>query len=213
MFNEIVDAKPVGPFGVGWNGIVPDSQEQNDNDTPDYEQVSDEDTGSMSTSMLSTSMDNTQTGPTPTTSMDINFDIYGSRFHSINRGSSSVVHCLQDDTEVSYMELDEKCQIDDVLYLSANISVELKPFKDNTCFHSLSVDRYVKYLCKFMKLAVSHIDKGQIRLAIEKRHQKDCMKVNARKKPSKVTYKADSFVYILGDLKVGYHSSVMCDGL
>ena len=40
MFDEIVDAKPVGPFGVGWNGIMPYSQEQNDNDTPDYEHVS-----------------------------------------------------------------------------------------------------------------------------------------------------------------------------
>ena len=212
MFNEIVDAKPVGPFGVGWNGIVPDGQEQNDNDTPDYEHVSNKDTGSMSTSMSNTSMDNTQTGPTPSTGMDINFDIYGSRFHSVNMDSSSVVHYLWDDTEVSYVELDETFQIDDILYLSANMSVELKHFEDNTCFHSVSVDKYVKYLCNFMELAVSHIDKGQIRLAIEKRCQKDCMKVNARRKPSRVTYKADSFVYILGDLKVGYHSSVMCDG-
>ena len=51
-----------------------------------------------------------------------------------------------------------------------------------------------------------------MRLAIENKCQKDCMKVNARRKSSKVTYKADSFVYILGDLKVGYHRSVMCDG-
>ena len=89
----------------------------------------------MSTSTLNTSMNNTQTGPTPSTSMDINFDIYGSRFHSVNRGSSSVVHCLWNDTaEVSYVELDETCQIDDILYLSANMSVEVKHFEDNTCF-------------------------------------------------------------------------------
>ena len=102
--------------------------------------------------------------------------------------------------------------MDDVLYLSTNMSVELNHFEDNTCFCSVSVDTYVKYLCEFMELAVSCIDKGQIRLEIEKRCQKDCMKVNARRKPSKVTYKADSFVYLLGDLKVGYHISVMCDG-
>ena len=107
MFNKILDAKPAGPFGVGWNGIMPDSQDQNDNDTPDHEHVSNEDTGSVSTSTPYTSMDNTQTEPTPSTSMDINFDIYGSRFHSVNTGSSSVVHCLWHDTEVSYMELDE----------------------------------------------------------------------------------------------------------
>ena len=106
----------------------------------------------------------------------------------------------------------ETCQINYVLYLSTNVSVELKHFKDNTCFPSVSVDRYVKYLCEFTEFDVSHIDKGQIRLVIGKRCQKDCMKVNARRKLSKVTYKADSFVYILEDLKVGYHSSVMCDG-
>ena len=114
MFDEIVDAKPVGPFGIGWNGTMPDSQEQNDNDTPGYEHVSDEDTGSMSTSTPNTSMDNTQTGPTPSTSMDINFDIYSSQFHSVNIGSSSVVHCLWGDTEVSYVELNETHPIDDV---------------------------------------------------------------------------------------------------
>ena len=81
-----------------------------------------------------------------------------------------------------------------------------------THFHSVSVDRYVKYLCEFTEVAVSHIDKGQIRLEIEKRYQKDCVKVNPRRKPSNVSYKADSFVYMLGDLKVGYHHSVMCDG-
>ena len=48
MFNEIVDAKPVGPFGIGWNGSMPDSQEQNENDAPGYEHVSDKATGSMS---------------------------------------------------------------------------------------------------------------------------------------------------------------------
>ena len=53
-------------------------------------------------------MDNTQTGLTPSTSMDIYFDIYGSRFNSGNTGSSSVVHCLWDDTEVNYVELDKK---------------------------------------------------------------------------------------------------------
>ena len=57
----------------------------------------------MSTSMPNTSMDNTQIGPSPSPSMDSNFDIYGSRFHSVNMSSSSVVHCLWDDTEVSYM--------------------------------------------------------------------------------------------------------------
>ena len=56
MFDEIVDAKPVDPFGVGWNSIMPDSQEQNGNDTPDYEHVSDKDTGSMCTSTPNTSV-------------------------------------------------------------------------------------------------------------------------------------------------------------
>ena len=94
-------------------------------------------------------MNKAQTGPTPSTSTDINFDINGSQFHSINNGSSSVVHCLWDDTEVSYVKLNETCPIDDILYLFTNISVESKHFKDNSCFHSVSVDTNVKYLCEF----------------------------------------------------------------
>ena len=168
MFDEIEDAKPVGPYGVGWNGIMPDGQEQNENETSAYEHVSNKDIGSMSTSMPNTSMDTTQTPPAPGTSMEINFNIYGSRFHSLKMGSCSAVHCLWDNTEVNYVQLDETCEIDDIFYMSTNMSVELKHFEDNTCFHSVSVDRYVKYLCKFTELAVSCIDKDKIRLDIEK---------------------------------------------
>ena len=111
MFNGIVDAKQVGPVGVGWNGIMPDGQEQNENETSAYEHVSNKDTGSMSTSTPNTSMDTTQTPPSPSNSMEINFNIYGSRFHSLKTGSCLAVLCLWDDTEVNYMQLDE---IDDV---------------------------------------------------------------------------------------------------
>ena len=31
MFDEIVDAKPVGPFGSGWNEVRPETQDAQNN--------------------------------------------------------------------------------------------------------------------------------------------------------------------------------------
>ena len=94
MFDKIVDAKPVGLFGSGWNEVRPKTHDADNNQSPPQAMASDKDMGSTST--LNTSVD---VPPTPSTSMDttssidLNFDIYGSRFQSA-RGNSSVVHCL-----------------------------------------------------------------------------------------------------------------------
>ena len=174
--------------------------------------ASDEDMGSTST--LNTSMDVPPTSSTRmdiNSSIDLNFDIYGLRFQSV-RGNSSIVHCLWDDTEISHIELYQVHKIDEVSYFSAIISVESMHFEDKTCFHTASVAKYLNHLCKFMELTLSHVDKCKFTLEIGKRHQKDLTKVTPRRKSSKVDYRVDSFVYILGFLKVRYNSSVMCYG-
>ena len=65
MFDEIVDAKPVGPFGSSWNKVRAETQDADNNQNPPQATVSDKDTGSTSTP--NTSMD---VPPTPSTSMD-----------------------------------------------------------------------------------------------------------------------------------------------
>ena len=155
--------------------------------------------------------------PTPSTSMDttssidLNFDIYGLRYQSVRR-NSSVVHCLWDDTEISHVELYEVHNIDEVYYFLANISVESKHFEDKTCFCTVSVAKYLNYFCEFTEFTLSHVNKGKFTLHLGKRHQKDLTKVTLRRKSSKVEYRADLFVYILGFLKVGNNTSVMCYG-
>ena len=210
MFDEIVDAKPVGPFGSSWNEVRPETLDADNNQSSPQTTASDENMGSTSTP--NTSMD---VPPTPSTSMDttfsidLNFDIYGLRFQSV-RENSSVVHCLWDDTEISHIELDQVHKIDEVSYFSAIISVELTHFEDKTCFRTASVAKYINYLSEFTELTLSHVDKGKFTLDIGKRHKKDLTKVTSRRKSNKVDYRADSFVYILGFLKVRYNSSVMC---
>ena len=173
IFDEIVQARPIGPHGSGWKDVMPDNEDVDDNQTsalynqtsynetsPPHATVSDEDTQDTpgSASMPNTSMDvlpSTSTSMDNIPTVDLSFDIYGSRFHSVGGGNPSVVHCLWDDTETSHVELHEAHPINEVLYFSVDISVETKDFKDNTCFHNVSVDNYMEYLFDFTEVAVS----------------------------------------------------------
>ena len=176
-----MQARPIGLHGSGWKDVMLDNEDVDDNQTsasynqtsynetsPPHATVSDEDTqdtpGSTSTpntsmdvlpnTSISTSMDNIPT-------VDLSFDIYGLRFHSVG-GNPSVVHCLWDDTETSHVELHEAHPINEVLYFSADISVETKHFKDKMCFHNVSVDNYIDDLFHFTEVIVSQFDKGKI---------------------------------------------------
>ena len=64
--------------------------------------------------------------------------------------------------ETSHVELHEAHPINEVSYFSADISVETKHFKDNRCFHNVSVDNYLEYLFDFTEVTVSRFDKAKI---------------------------------------------------
>ena len=164
-----MQAQPIGPHGSGWEDVMPDNEDVDDNQTsasynqtsPPHTTVSDEDTQDTpgSTSTPNTSMDVLPSTSTSTSmdnfpTVDLSFDIYGSRFHSVG-GNPSVVHCLWDNTETSHVELHEAHPINEVSYFSVDISVETKYFEDNTCFHNVSVDNYLKYLFDFTEVTIS----------------------------------------------------------